>query len=117
MVVDDLLPSGFIFQSATATSGTYDQGLWTIPSMPVGTQTLSIVVVLAAPGQLSNTAELVAVSAIDPDSSPGNRNFAEDDIDTVTVTVTNGTGRRGHRTARAPCASRRRQRRARHRRR
>ncbi len=92
VVVDDLLPSGFIFQSATATSGTYDQGLWTIPSMPVGTQTLSIVVVLAAPGQLSNTAELVAVSAIDPDSSPGNRNFAEDDIDTVTVTVTNATG-------------------------
>ncbi len=92
VVVDDLLPSGFIFQSASATSGTYDQGLWTIPSMPIGTQTLSIVVVLAAPGQLTNTAELVAVSAIDPDSSPGNHNFAEDDIDRVTVTVTNATG-------------------------
>ncbi len=92
VVVDDLLPSGFLLQSANATSGTYDQGLWTISSMPVGTQTLSMVVVLASMGQLSNTAELVSVSGIDPDSTPGNDNFAEDDIDRVTVTVTNSAG-------------------------
>ncbi len=95
VVVKDQLPSGFIFQSASATSGTYDQGLWTIPSMAPGTQTLSIVVKMAGGPQISNTAELIAVSAIDPDSSPGNANVAEDDIDTVTVTVTNENGEVG----------------------
>ena len=94
VVVEDLLPTAFLFNSATASAGTYSPGLglWTIPTMAPGTATLTINVTLATGGLHSNTAELISVSAIDPDSSPGNRNFTEDDIDQVTVTVTNGDG-------------------------
>ena len=95
VVVEDLLPSNkFLFDGAVASAGTYSQGsgLWTIPTMAPGTATLTINVTLATGGQHVNTAELISVNAIDPDSSPGNRNFTEDDIDQVTVTVTNGDG-------------------------
>ncbi len=95
VVVEDLLPGDkFLFNSATASAGTYSpgSGLWTIPTMAPGTATLTINVTLPTGGQHVNTAELISVNAIDPDSSPGNRNFTEDDIDQVTVTVTNGDG-------------------------
>ncbi|MFW2336578.1 MAG: hypothetical protein ACN4IE_22510, partial [Ilumatobacter sp.] len=36
VVVDDVLGSGYVFQGSTASLGSYDQGLWTIPSLPVG---------------------------------------------------------------------------------
>ncbi len=90
VVVDDLLPSGFIFDSATATLGAYDQGLWTIPTMPVGTATLDIVATVALGGRLYNTAEVIDVVGVDPDSTPGNGDLLEDDMDRVSVTVTNG---------------------------
>ncbi len=73
VVVDDLLTSGFIFQGATASIGSYGQGLWTIPSLPVGTATLDIDATVAQGGSQTNLAELISVVGLRPRLISGQR--------------------------------------------
>jgi uncharacterized repeat protein (TIGR01451 family) len=73
VVVDDLLPAGLSYISATASAGTYDNttGDWSIPSVGVGvTETLSIQVQASAGGTYTNTASYV--SSTEPDIEPAN---------------------------------------------
>jgi uncharacterized repeat protein (TIGR01451 family) len=61
--VDDLLPAGLVFVSATASQGIYDDnvGLWTIGSVAAGDSvTLQIVATVTLPGDITNTATVDA---------------------------------------------------------
>lgn len=69
VTVTDLLPSGLVYVSSTASQGTYDQatGLWTVGSLAVGaTATLHITVRLAATGAITNTATRSGGAQTDP---------------------------------------------------
>ncbi|MEH6705513.1 MAG: gliding motility-associated C-terminal domain-containing protein [Galbibacter orientalis] len=88
IVVRDILPSGLSFESASASVGTYDEsvGTWNIGDLANGaTVTLTISARVRALGNYTNTAELIAADAPDPDSTPGNGVESEDDQSTVTV--------------------------------
>ena len=92
VVIADVLSSDFVLQNVVPSLGSYDQGLWTIPSLPVGTETLDLVVTLASAGVVSNTAEIISAAGADDDSVPGNGDLTEDDMDRVTLTVLNASG-------------------------
>jgi len=71
VVVNDLLNSGFVYQSSTASAGVYNPttGAWTIASIaPGGSETLTITAYVAKTGSLSNTAT-VASDASDPNTA------------------------------------------------
>ncbi|MEO0902542.1 MAG: DUF11 domain-containing protein, partial [Bacteroidota bacterium] len=92
LVVEDVLASGFLFVSANASTGNYNDatGAWSLSSLASGaTETLQITVEVLPTGIYSNTAELVASDTFDPDSSPNNNLDAEDDQDTI-ILVPNG---------------------------
>ncbi|MEO0532889.1 MAG: gliding motility-associated C-terminal domain-containing protein, partial [Cyanobacteria bacterium P01_A01_bin.123] len=92
LVVEDVLASGFLFVSANASTGNYNDatGAWSLSSLASGaTETLQITVEVLPSGIYSNTAELVASDTFDPDSSPNNNLDAEDDQDTI-ILVPNG---------------------------
>ncbi|SNR15460.1 conserved protein of unknown function [Tenacibaculum jejuense] len=81
----DLLPSGFVYQQFSATSGTYDPvtGLWTVDDIPAnGSQTLFIDVIVNTPadvpGEFTNETEITAADQIDPDSDPSADNTVDD---------------------------------------
>ncbi|MDG3581874.1 PKD domain-containing protein [Galbibacter pacificus] len=87
--VRDILPSGLSFVSASASVGDYDDavGTWNIDNLANGaTVTLTITARVRALGNYTNTAELIAADASDPDSTPGNGVEAEDDQSTVIIT-------------------------------
>lgn len=87
VVVDQLL-SGFGYQSHTATSGTYDPltGFWQLGSLDDGdTHTLVITVLVRPTGIHSNTSQIYASDALDPDSTPANGVSSEDDQGDVVV--------------------------------
>ncbi|MEL4308908.1 PKD domain-containing protein [Joostella sp. CR20] len=91
VVVNDLLPSGYSFVSATASVGTYDAntGSWTIGEMLNGAiETLSITAEVLSSGRYTNTAELVGLDTFDPDSTPNNNNPEEDDQASVSPFAT-----------------------------
>ncbi|HEU4662562.1 MAG TPA: hypothetical protein VFS55_00885 [Dokdonella sp.] len=70
--VDDLLPMGLVFVSATPSQGVYDDGvgLWTIGSVAAGDSvTLQIVATVTLPGDITNTA---TVDADEHDPNPAN---------------------------------------------
>ena len=82
VTVTDMLPSGLVYVSSTASQGTYDQatGLWTVGSLAVGaTATLHITVRLAATGAITNTA--ARSGEIQTDPIPAN------DVSSVRITV------------------------------
>ncbi len=82
VMVRDTLPSGVTFQSATPAVGSYDPSsrVWTIPNLPAdGSATLEIRVVVDTPGDKNNSAEIIASSQVDPDSTPNNNIPSEDD--------------------------------------
>ncbi len=86
IVVEDILASGYQFDSATPTVGIYDEtiGSWNIGNLANGlTETLTIVVTVLPTGNYSNTAELIALNTFDPDSNPDNNIDSEDDQATV----------------------------------
>jgi uncharacterized repeat protein (TIGR01451 family) len=65
-VVNDLLPSGYTFVSATAQVGSYDSGtgIWTLGSLSNGaTATLTIVATVNASGSYANTATISSNSS------------------------------------------------------
>ncbi|RYE16292.1 MAG: DUF11 domain-containing protein, partial [Sphingobacteriales bacterium] len=75
IVVKDLLPAGFTYQSAVASgSSTYNQttGNWTIGTMATGqagTTILTITAVINTNGSLTNTAEITAATSFDNNSA------------------------------------------------
>jgi uncharacterized repeat protein (TIGR01451 family) len=71
--VNDLLPAGLTFVSATPSQGTYNNtsGLWTVGTVTATTpQTLLIQATVASPGAATNTAAISHSDQFDPD--PGN---------------------------------------------
>ncbi|WP_229955735.1 proprotein convertase P-domain-containing protein [Parasphingorhabdus litoris] len=91
VLVQDILPLGVSFVSASG-FGSYNSGtgIWTVGSVPIGqTRTLNIVANVTATSGASviNTAEVIASSALDPDSTPNNGSIGEDDYDDATLTV------------------------------
>ncbi|MBP8793078.1 MAG: DUF11 domain-containing protein, partial [Lutibacter sp.] len=84
VVVKDLLPSGYTFVSSTTTTGTYDDtsGLWTVGTIGIeATETLKIVAYVLPTGDWNNIAEVIASNELDLDSTPGNNDIHEDDMD------------------------------------
>jgi uncharacterized repeat protein (TIGR01451 family) len=78
--VADALPAGLTFVSATPSQGSYSNttGVWTVGTVAVGTQTLTIMATVVSPSAATNTASISHTDQFDPD--PGNN--------TASVTVT-----------------------------
>ncbi len=96
VLVNDELPPGLIFQSASVDE-TYsaDTGVWNVGTVPAGgTRTIAISVILDASradlfAPISNTAEITATNEFDTDSTPDNHNPDEDDQSSISVTPAN----------------------------
>ncbi|WP_223181534.1 proprotein convertase P-domain-containing protein [Sphingopyxis sp. LK2115] len=91
VTVQDTLPAGFTFTGASG-FGSYSSstGVWTVGSVPPGvtrTLTISGTVAASAGASVTNSAEISASSAFDPDSVPGNGAAGEDDSDSASFTV------------------------------
>lgn len=91
VTVQDTLPAGFAFTSASG-FGSYNSttGVWTVGSVTPGvtrTLTISGTVAASAGASVTNSAEIAASSAFDPDSTPGNGAVGEDDGDSASFTV------------------------------
>ncbi|MFK3649430.1 Ig-like domain-containing protein [Lysobacter enzymogenes] len=70
VVVNDTLPSGYAFVSATASVGSYNSGVWTVGTLAVGgSETLTINARVLETGTYANTATVTATTA---DPTPGN---------------------------------------------
>ena len=98
--VEDILPSGFNFTSASG-FGNYAEGsgIWTVPTIASGqTRTITLNGTVSAPPgvTITNYAQVRSQTSFDTDSSPGNASNDEDDDDTATFTV------QGSRTAGTP---------------
>jgi len=93
VVLRDSLPAGLTYQSHTATTGTVynpTTGRWTIGSALAGSVTSAVLTITArvdSVGVLSNVAEVIRSFETDPNSVPGNGNFAEDDIASACVSI------------------------------
>jgi LPXTG-site transpeptidase (sortase) family protein len=82
VVVDDQLPLGLAFNSATPSIGAFSNitGDWTITTLAANTSaTLLLNVTVTQAGLITNTAEIVASDQPDPNSTPNNQNPTEDD--------------------------------------
>jgi uncharacterized repeat protein (TIGR01451 family) len=94
VVVDDTLPGGFTFGSASG-DGTFNSanGEWDIGTLAPGesaTLTITGTVTAAAGTTLTNTAEIISSSANDPDSTPNNGDTGEDDFASSSFVVQSG---------------------------
>jgi uncharacterized repeat protein (TIGR01451 family) len=72
VVVTDILPTGVVFVSATASQGSFNpaSGIWTIGTLPPGaTATLQITCIVSAIGPITNTS---SVGGSEPDPDPAN---------------------------------------------
>ncbi|MBD2038900.1 DUF11 domain-containing protein [Leptolyngbya sp. FACHB-321] len=88
VAVQDLLPSGVTFSSATPSQGTYNNvsGRWTVGTIANGSSaTLQIAVVVNTSSAVTNTAEVSASDQVDPNSTPGNNNPGENDQASVSI--------------------------------
>jgi uncharacterized repeat protein (TIGR01451 family) len=91
VTVLDLLPTGFTFVSANATSGTYTAatGQWVVASLnSAANATLTIVATPTSAGAKVNTAAVTASDQFDNDSTPGNQATTPNEDDTASATVT-----------------------------
>ena len=82
--VTDLLPDGYDFVSENASIGTYDEtsGIWNIGIVGNGAiETLVITAYVNPLGNWINIAEVSAANELDLDSTPGNGDIYEDDLD------------------------------------
>lgn len=90
ITVQDTLPAGFSFVSASGT-GTYNSGtgVWSVGSLaPGGNASITITgTVTATSGTVTNVAQISASSLTDPDSTPNNGVTSEDDYASVAFTV------------------------------
>lgn len=87
--VTNALPDAMSWQSHSGDgSFTPSSGLWQLSSIPAGqSAVLNVVVRIDASGYLTHQAEITASDLIDVDSTPGNSDEAEDDLDAQTVTA------------------------------
>src|SRR4029453_10618220 len=72
VALQDTLPAGVAFQSATASQGTYNSvtGVWTVGTVINGaTQTLTITALVTAPGVQANTASVSDADQFDPNTA------------------------------------------------
>ena len=86
IVVTDILPAGFAFQSATPDAGNYNQTnkQWTVPTLASGEDAVLTVVLRAnVATEVTYSAQVTASDQIDPNSTPGDG--AGDDFDSSTV--------------------------------
>lgn len=91
ITVQDTLPAGFTFVSATGT-GTYNSttGVWTVGSLAPGAEaqiTITGQVTAAIGTTVTNVAQITASSLPDPDSTVNNGVTTEDDYATASFTV------------------------------
>jgi uncharacterized repeat protein (TIGR01451 family) len=90
ITVQDTLPTGFSFISATGT-GTYNSGtgVWSVGSLAPGASASITITgtVTATAGTVTNVAQITASSLTDPDSTPNNGVTTEDDYASVPFTV------------------------------
>lgn len=94
VVVRDTFPGGFGFTNASG-DGSFNSGTgdWTVGSLAPGQSasiTLTGTVTAATGTTLTNTAEIIASSEVDPDSTPNNGNTFEDDFSSSSFTVQSG---------------------------
>ena len=92
--VEDVLPDGLTFVSATTTEGTYDQltGLWDVGTVEnEATKTLTIKATVDSADEIENIAQVTASDQFDPDSTPDNNEPGEDDQDSATVSPEEAT--------------------------
>jgi uncharacterized repeat protein (TIGR01451 family) len=88
--VNDLLPEGLLFQSATVSAGSYDEqtGVWDVGAINTGeSRTLQIVAKVTTVGAKTNTAQISAADQADIDSTPNNHDPTEDDQASAQVTA------------------------------
>jgi uncharacterized repeat protein (TIGR01451 family) len=70
VTVQDSLPAGVSFVSATPSQGTYSSGVWTIGTVVPGTpQTLTIVATVTSPNPGANTASISHADQFDPNTA------------------------------------------------
>ena len=82
VIVTDLLPTGYDFQTFSSSTGTYNEttGEWTIGNLANGAiESLLIDVIVKPTGVYLNTAEITGSNVLDNDSTPGNGITTEDD--------------------------------------
>jgi uncharacterized repeat protein (TIGR01451 family) len=87
--VEDRLPAGLEFLSATASQGSYSNasGRWTLGSVANGAlATLQIVARVTGSTPLVNTAQVARADQFDPNSTPGNGNAGENDQSSAPIT-------------------------------
>ena len=92
IIVSESIPNIILQQQAQTSLGTYDPDSkeWHIPLLDDGeiaTLTITGTVGQGLNPQIGNVAEIISSSREDPDSTPGNFAFGEDDIATATITV------------------------------
>ncbi len=91
VVVEDRLPEGLTFVSASVDTGTFDDTslTWTIGDLDVGDSvTMTLVATVDEVGSFTNVAEVMEHNEEDKDSTPGNNLPEEDDQDDATVVAT-----------------------------
>ena len=89
VTVNDLLPAGLTFVSATPSVGTYNNatGVWTVGTLNNNSQaTLQIIATVTQFNTATNTAEVATSDQFDPDSTPGDSQTGQDDRGSATVT-------------------------------
>lgn len=89
VAVNDQLPAGLAFISATPSQGSYDpaSGDWVVGAVAANTsQTLTITARVTTGSIVRNTARVTASDQPDPDSTPGNGDSSEDDQASVSLT-------------------------------
>ncbi|MEZ4810235.1 MAG: gliding motility-associated C-terminal domain-containing protein [Allomuricauda sp.] len=88
--VMDLLPTGYAYVSNSTTAGTYNPstGIWQLNGTIANgtTETLSIVATVNPAGDYFNVTEVVSSDNPDPNSTPNNNNFFENDQDSAGTT-------------------------------
>ncbi|OXA98731.1 hypothetical protein B0A75_13785 [Flavobacterium oncorhynchi] len=90
--VKDLLPSGYILNGYTISTGTYNSttGIWNVGNLINGkSETLQIIATVNPVGDYTNIAEITAADLPDSDSTPNNGITTEDDYAAVSTTPIN----------------------------
>jgi large repetitive protein len=94
VVVNDLLPSGLIFENDTVGAGTYDPGtgVWSIGDLANGaTDTLTVTAEVVSLGSITNTATVSSTTADSNTTTSASSTVTPPTVD-LTVTVTNNSG-------------------------
>jgi uncharacterized repeat protein (TIGR01451 family) len=82
ILVDAILPSGLTLDSASPATGSFDSDTseWSISTLNSGDcATLEVTATVTEVGSATFLAEVKSATQLDPDSTPGNHNAAEDD--------------------------------------